>query len=233
MQIESDRHFADDLLEKYSIGHLPEDQIPALEEHLFVCSDCQVRLSSIDEYVHVTKAAAAAELERGRAARKKPAFATLLGRFWPIPKPVWALGLAVASLAVVLGVMSSVQVQQRDQTELALSASRGDPSLMPHASSHDDILLKVDTASIAAAPVYELHLVNANGGEVWKGKFSPQANHQIVAKVPALSPGHYWVRKYLSIFRNLRRDSPAHYWVRIYRATDLENALQEYGVVID
>ena len=212
MQIESDQHFADDLLEKYSIGHLPDEQVPAMEEHLFVCSDCQQRLSSIDEYVQVVKTAAA-ELERAKTARKPSFTDALVGRFWPIPKPVWALGLTLASLAVVLGVLSPWQVRQRRQTELTLSASRGDVSLMPHAGSHDEIQLKIDTARIAPAPVYQLYLVNANGAKVWNGTFSPQATHEIVAKVPALRSGQYWVR--------------------IYRATDLVNSLQEYGFLVD
>ena len=213
MQIESDRHFADDLLEKYSIGHLPEEQVPALEEHLFVCSDCQVRLSSIDEYVQVTKAAAAAELARAMAA-PRPSFAgALLGRFWPIPKPVWALGLTFALLAAVLSVVNPVQVQHRGQAELTLSATRGDVRLMPHAGSHENLQLKIDTARVAPAQAYELHLVNADGAKVWGGTFSAQPNHEIVTKVPALSSGQYWVR--------------------IYRATDLQNQLQEYGLVID
>ena len=209
METESDPHFGDELLETYSIGHLPEEEVPALEEHLLMCSDCQVRLSSIDQYVQVAKAAAA-ELERKKTAPKRDFAEFLVGRFWPIPKPVWALGLATASLAVLLSV---VPLQQGHQTELILTASRGRETLPPHASSHDNVVLKIDTTAIPAARAYQLQLVNATGGEVWKSTVTPPGNHQIVAKALKLARGNYWVR--------------------IYSATELDTPLAEYPLVID
>ncbi|MDQ2944834.1 MAG: hypothetical protein M3Y27_02625 [Acidobacteriota bacterium] len=205
MGIESDRHFGDDLLETYSIGHLPEEEVPALEEHLLICSDCQVRLTSIDQYLQVAKTAAA-ELERRKTSRK-----LWLGHFWPIPKPVWALGLATASLAVWLSV---VPLQQGRQTELMLTAPRGGETRPPHANSNDNVSLKVDIKTIPVAPAYQLQIVNANGSEVWKSQVSRQDNQEIVvAKAPKLTRGAYWVR--------------------IYSATDLEIPLAEYPLVID
>lgn len=207
MQTECDRRFADELLEKYSIGHLSDEQITTVEEHILLCSDCQERLTSIDQFVHVAKAAAA-ELERKRTAPKRD-LAELLGRLWPIPKPMWALGLATASLAVLV----SVPVQQGRQTELVLTASRGQAASTPHARSLDKLLLRIDTTTLPAAPVYRLQLVNATGREVWKSDVIPQGNRQIVAEAPSLSRGKYWVR--------------------IYSGTDSETALQEYGVAIE
>ncbi len=212
METEFDRHFADELLETYSIGHLPEEQLPALEEHLLMCSDCQVRLTSIDQYVQVARAAAA-DLARRETSRKPHGTESFLGHFWPIPKPVWALGLATASLAVWLGVVTPLQLQQGRQTELVLTASRGRETVRPHASSHDKVLLKIDAGTIPAAPAYQLQIVNATGGDVWKSKVTPPGNHQIMANAPRLDRGNYWVR--------------------IYSATDLENPLQEYALVID
>ena len=205
MAIESDRHFGDDLLETYSIGHLPEEQVPALEEHLLMCSDCQVRLTSIDQYLQVARTAAA-ELERRKTSHK-----LWLGRFWPIPKPVWALGFATASLAVWLSV---VPLQPVRQTELMLTASRGAETAPSHANSNDSLSLKIDTKTIPVAPAYQLQIVNATGEEVWKGKVSRQDNQEIgVAKAPKLNHGAYWVR--------------------IYSATDLDSPLAEYPLVID
>lgn len=53
-------HIPEDLLERYAIGRLPDPDCAALDEHLLICSACQISLEEMDEYVHVVKAAIAA-----------------------------------------------------------------------------------------------------------------------------------------------------------------------------
>ncbi len=209
MQTECERHFDEDLLEQYSIGRLSDERVLAVEEHLLLCSECQLRFTSIDEFVSATKVAAA-ELESEKAAPKRD-FAELLRRLWLIPKPIWGAGMATACLAVSMVVLSSWQVQNGPETELRLTASRGQDVLTPHASSHEKLLLIIDPTSIAPAPVYVLQVVNASGGEVWKAEPTTKGN-QIAARVPKLRAGTYWVR--------------------LYNRIDTENPLQEYGLVI-
>jgi hypothetical protein len=212
METESDRHFADELLETYSMGHLPEEQVPPLEEHVLMCSGCQDRLTSIDQYIQVARAAAL-ELEHKKAAPKSSFVQLLLGHFWPIPKPVWALGLVTASVAVLLTVVTPSQLPPGRPTELTLTASRGRESLQTHASSQGTLVLKIDASTIPAAPAYRLEIVNANGGEIWKTDVTSPSDHQISAQVPKLSRGNYWIR--------------------VYSMTDLASPLQEYGLAID
>ncbi len=210
MQTECERHFDEELLELYSIGRLPDERVLAVEEHLLLCSECQLRFTSIDEFVRAAKVAAA-ELESEKATPKRD-FAELLRRLWLIPKPMWGAGMATACLAVSLVVLSSWQVQNDHQTELRLTAARGQAGLTPHASSHERLLLTIDATSIAPAPVYVLQVVNASGGEVWKAEPTTKGN-QIAAKVPRLKAGIYWVR--------------------LYNRMDTENPLQEYELVIE
>ena len=127
---------------------------------------------------------------------------------------MWALGLATASLAVLLSVVSQLQLQPGRQTELVLTASRGGETPPPHAKSNDNVSLKIDVKTIPPASAYQLQIVNATGEEVWKSKVSRQDNQEIVvAKAPKLGHGAYWVR--------------------IYSATDLESPLAEYPLTID
>ncbi|MDQ6759086.1 MAG: hypothetical protein M3Z32_04360 [Acidobacteriota bacterium] len=210
MQTECERHFDDDILELYSIGRLRDEQVPAVEEHLLLCSECQLRFTSIDDYVRAAKSATA-ELEREKATPKRE-FGELLRRLWLVPKPLWAAGMATACLAVSLIVLSPWQVQNGHETELRLTAARGQDTLTPHASSRENLLLTIDATRIPPAPAYVLQLVNASGAEVWKADVKAQGT-QITAKVPKRRAGTYWVR--------------------LYNPRDTETPLQEYGLVIE
>jgi hypothetical protein len=52
-------HVADDVLEVYALGTLPEHECAPVEEHLLLCTVCQIRLEETDEYIQVVKTAAA------------------------------------------------------------------------------------------------------------------------------------------------------------------------------
>jgi len=53
-------HIPGEVLEKYSLGILPDVDSAPLDEHLLICPTCQRRLEEIDDYVRVMKAATAA-----------------------------------------------------------------------------------------------------------------------------------------------------------------------------
>jgi hypothetical protein len=50
-------HIEEELLERYSLGKLGEDECASLEEHLLVCHSCQDRLAETDEFVRTIRAA--------------------------------------------------------------------------------------------------------------------------------------------------------------------------------
>src|SRR5579872_6026236 len=50
-------HIADDVLEKYVMNNLAEQDLGRVEEHLLVCSDCQERAVETEEFIQITKAA--------------------------------------------------------------------------------------------------------------------------------------------------------------------------------
>ena len=57
MNICFESHFPDDVLEKYAMGTLFNLDFCPLEEHLLLCAACQTRLTEIEEYILVLRAA--------------------------------------------------------------------------------------------------------------------------------------------------------------------------------
>lgn len=52
-------HFPDDILEKYAIGKLSDQESEPVEEHLLLCSVCQERLEELDDFVQAIRIALA------------------------------------------------------------------------------------------------------------------------------------------------------------------------------
>ena len=55
---EQHRHPEDGQVEQYSLGVLSEDAIPAFEQHLLTCHECQDRVAEMDAEVQGMQAAA-------------------------------------------------------------------------------------------------------------------------------------------------------------------------------
>ena len=212
MQIASDSHFNEELLEKYAVGQLADGQDALIEEHLLMCIECQVRLSDIDDYVRGMKIAMA-ELKTGAAPWRQRLPEWVFGRsgrgLFSIPMPVWVTGLTVLAVALLIPHWQTSAVP----SEISLTASRGAHSgFMAHGSAHGKILLKIDAASIPASTSYQLQVVDASGREILRTSLSPQ-QAEILAPIPMELPkGRYWVR--LSAAPNLK-------------------LLQEYGLSVD
>ena len=54
------KHIAEDSLEQYAMGALPEPEAGPLEEHLLICTACQDRLQATDDFVAAMRTAAKA-----------------------------------------------------------------------------------------------------------------------------------------------------------------------------
>jgi uncharacterized CHY-type Zn-finger protein len=59
MNTDFTRHFPEDVLEKYAMGKLSDEENAPVEEHLLICGICQQVLSKLDEYLDVVRAALA------------------------------------------------------------------------------------------------------------------------------------------------------------------------------
>lgn len=220
MQSESDSHFAEELLEKYSVGQVSNGQAALIEEHLLVCFECQVRLTGIDEYAQLARAAAR-ELQAEVAVRKprlseatKPRISDwILGRSGrgplTIAVPVWAAGLTILVLAMLIPRRPEAAIKN----EVSLSAPRGaSAGFTAHASPHTQILLKIDAATLPASSSYRVEVVDAAGRAIWRGNLTSREN-EILASLP----------------EELRS---GRYWVRVSTVPDLK-LLKEYGLLVD
>ena len=54
-----DGHIEAEDLERYSMGHAPEEAAARIEEHLLGCESCRVQLAETDAYVAAVRKAAA------------------------------------------------------------------------------------------------------------------------------------------------------------------------------
>jgi len=50
-------HFAQDVLERYSLGMLSEGGCADVEEHLLICTHCQNLLEEVDKFISVARSA--------------------------------------------------------------------------------------------------------------------------------------------------------------------------------
>jgi hypothetical protein len=57
MNFSFELHFPDDVLEKYVLGSLSNLDCGPLREHLPLCEDCRTRLTKVEEYILVVRAA--------------------------------------------------------------------------------------------------------------------------------------------------------------------------------
>ena len=182
-------HFSEDLLEQYAFNRMREPECARLEEHLLVCGSCRLRLSEIDGYIAVMKAAAVQPY-------KKPPERSWVRQTGPVrtllvTSPLWVGGLAL----VAAGLFYSPTPHSMRPSEVELNSERGGASLMAHARA-GALSLTIDATSLPKLPAYRLEIVNAEGGPVWQASVSPEGQ-RIQARVErSLKPGTYWVRLY-------------------------------------
>jgi hypothetical protein len=82
-------HINEEMLERYSLKQLSEEELAPLEEHLLICPSCQTRLDEADQYVQTMKQAILSTQKDQKTARS--------GKQWSLLKPGWALGMRSSS----------------------------------------------------------------------------------------------------------------------------------------
>ena len=99
MQAKVNEHPGEEALERYSMGTLPEGELPPFEEHLLVCGSCQDQLAAIDDYV-IAMRTAAARLEQEEAGPHPPGFLAGLSRAFSRRGLAWAFAGVLLALSV-------------------------------------------------------------------------------------------------------------------------------------
>lgn len=197
-----DGHPAEEMFEKYSLGHLSASDCEPFENHLLICSDCQDHLAVVDaeiaEMKVVCKAAATAPASRS----PRGLFAWLFAA----PKPVWAAAAAALALAIALPVYHEATSPRRE-TEVTITTSRGAEPVTASARAGSSLKLNVEIQGVALEGTCRVDIVDGNGHTAWTGQ-GVAANGRVTAFVSEpLRAGQYWVRIF-NMSGQLLRESP-------------------------
>jgi hypothetical protein len=199
MENEKDAHIREERLEAYSANLLAGDELDRTEEHLLVCETCQDRLNAVERFGRAMRSAAMRIREEEKQAPKTSGMGQWLRRLFHLPLPVWA---GAAAVSVALLVIFSVSLRHPTHTpqplapgppvEVALEAIRGESTGTAPAGHALHLLL--DGQGVAEIPVWQVEIVDSEGGKIWNGK-GIRSDSTIIADVPlALSPGTYYIR---------------------------------------
>jgi hypothetical protein len=181
-------HPDNEVMERYSLGHLSGPELESVEEHLFVCELCQDELILVDFYI--------ADLKAGcRAVRLQPEPERVHWLDWLFTAPRLAMagGFAVFLLAFVLPLThkpAMVGAPVVVQLETYRGAERAGTT---QAEARRPLHLTWDVPASSSGP-YRVEIVDRNGSRVWTGAASGDSKGLFIDVTNSLSAGMYWVR---------------------------------------
>lgn len=188
-------HIPEDVLERYSMGLVGDEEAAPVEEHLLVCVDCQDRLQTTDEFVLAMRQASLVMLNQGPGwwQRWRVRFAGI----WEGWKPVYAIGVAAAALTIAVLFLPRQTAGPPAPTEVVLQSARGlEDAGLATAAVNRPLRLVVDLTAIPNASGYRVEIVDAAGGAVWSGQGESEPGRLVVEANRGLGAGRYWVRLY-------------------------------------
>jgi hypothetical protein len=166
-----DGHVPDELLERYSLGVVPEAEAADLEEHLLLCECCQDRLRETDVFIEAMRGAVREAVS---------------------PRAGWmAWRWAAVAAALVLGVWMSARPQAGPApVAVVLEATRGGG---PTAPARQPLDLVLDRAGLPGLPSYRVEIVDSESRPVLRREVRPQGE-RLRVEAPPLPVGSYWIR---------------------------------------
>jgi hypothetical protein len=196
-------HIEDEVLERYSIGSLPEELVAEVEEHLLLCLICQNRLSETDRFLMLLREAAtrlSAQPSTERERRSSFRFGS------------WAAAAAFLLAALILLPPHQLLPPHHDTPSPAvvwMQSLRGQEGAT-HVTFGQPSLLVFDL-TLTAEPHYLVQIVDRGGNEVLKDRATIRTGRICL------------------LVNSIRRGS---YWVRVYREADSE-LVAEYGLSVE
>jgi len=181
MALDADRHMDAEEIERYSLGSIPGDDLPRLEEHLLLCESCRHRITESDVYV-ASMRQAGRKLHTGNKVRVLRAA---------------ALSVLVAACIVVflMTVRPGHQSAPASPFAIHLEATRG-TGVQTKAPAGRRLELQFELVGLATSPRYRAEIVDGDGTRLWDGSAALGAT-RATASAPPLAAGVYFVRLYL------------------------------------
>jgi hypothetical protein len=195
MPVDTCAQFDDELVERYSLGRLTEQESVRFEEHFLLCGACQERLHASDEYVAAARAAGVAVI------RRKPASAAAAGGS-DFFRTVVTSAAALAAVVVMIGVLSVLQPWRRtpaigETSRVTLETVRsGTGTGIRHTPVARRLILDIDTSHLPSSCECRLQIVNRNGQDLWERRVRVDGPAVSVEIPRVLGSGRYWVRLY-------------------------------------
>jgi hypothetical protein len=178
-------HIDEEILERYALGKLGEEDVAPLEEHLFVCHACQDRLDDTDAFVSAFRTAIQ-EVPAGAAQER------WYQRFFRIPKVAWVPALAAAAvLAIVVQTTPTIDKPQLVQLRTYRGAEVGG-----EVAAGSPLDLRLGSENLKRGLPYRVEIVDSRGARVWYGVASWDEDVAGVHVSKVLGAGKYWVRLY-------------------------------------
>lgn len=175
------RHPHEDIFEDYVFERLAEPESGAFEEHLLVCEPCQDKLTEVEEYIQVMKAATAAYADAPSLHVAQPAKRRDNGLRWNA-------AAAAILLLTCLSALLSWRSPPGDPKKVDLQAYRGGGDLVfAQAPAGMPLDLTIDLKDVRPAQGYRVEIVDTTGRRVWFGGTPAQVSKGLTA-------GSYWVR---------------------------------------
>jgi hypothetical protein len=176
-------HIEEDLLDRYAMGDLSGDLLPAIEEHLLICTECQSRLRETDEFIAIfTQAVSRIEFRPAPWWKKVLHFRI---------DPLWIAALAIVILSVPV-VRTWNRAQQSPEAEVLMQSLRG-PGENAHIAAGKPARLVFDLPSSSGN--CKLRILDSNGAAVQETRTSG-AGSRPAASIAGLAAGDYWARLY-------------------------------------
>jgi hypothetical protein len=189
----NDFHGTDDQLELYARGRLPESELPVLEEHLMICTNCREKLDEIGDF-----ALGMQEASSKSAAPQPTRVDGGLASFFR--RPVFSMALAFVALIVVMGVFANGRSQFAPSASLQLTATRGE---MPLAVAAREFDVTLSDGPRDGGP-FRIEVLTATGTSAWTGLAESGPAGVQFKLTQRLPQGDYFVRLYSVSGQTLR-----------------------------
>jgi len=186
--------FDEDLLERYSLGRLSQQECARFEEHFLLCEACQERLRASDEYVAAARAAGA-QLARRGPGRAATAWGTRF--FRPAVSSPATLAATAAVIAGISVFLSWPPPALRETSRVSLASLRaGTGASIHHTTPARRLILDIDTSRLPGDCACRLRIVDHRGQPVWEQRVRVDGPAVSVEVSRVLASGRYWVRLY-------------------------------------
>jgi hypothetical protein len=191
----NDIHGTDDQLDLYARGRLSESELPVLEEHLMICSNCREKLDEIGDFTlgmqEASSKAASASPQTGHTGWGLASF---------FRRPAFSMALAFIALIVVIGVFANGRPKFAPSASLQLTATRGE---MPWTVAAREFDVTLSDGPRQGGP-FRVEVLTATGAPVWSGLADSGPAGVRFKLTQRLAQGDYFVRLYSVSGQTLR-----------------------------